>query len=481
MIGFAMTGGAVWWSVRDSAARARGDTSTSDLKNAAAEAAKPHPEAFETLVSLLSDEDPDVRRSALNALGPRGENAASVLIAHIGKGDDIILFGLFARRPSTVRSAPLAIATGLGHESRSVRWSAAKALARIGADAAPAARMLAAHLDESDKFAAPEIVNALANIGEPAIEPLRDALASGSARVRARAMDALSRIDNDNRELEWSYYEHLSSPDADERIAAAIALARSGEYAQYALPVLDEALRSDDWRRYEHVFVALRQYEGHAADTIAMLFRFVALDARSGQERVPRDIRSEAIYQALNDTIASLGALAPGALAEGLGHKSSAVRADAVRVLKQAKPDAVPGLLAETRSAAPIARAHAVYLLATVAPADARVAPAIARALTDDAWQVRAAGAAAIWRTRRDARASLPILLEALRQFPAYASAELKAQIRMANELRYLLKPFDEYGEAARFAEADLRKFVAEAPNTSVRSAAQKALAALNR
>ena len=437
----------------------------------AAELLPQTPEGFAVLRELLDDPDRSVRRAAILWLTDHGAKATAPLSAHLGGADDVAVFEAIALDPDIARLVLPRLAKALDHPELDARRHVAQAIADVAvgspAEASVTVSALVDHLGVEDDRTVTSIKIALVWIEDPAIEPLKQVLGHPDATVRARAIDVLRQIEGVGTSLDETYRERLDSDATQERIAAALALASRGLDAKRVLPIIEEVLRGDDVFRSQFALEALTAYEQHAADAIAIVFRFAEIDAARDPIAVydhPFDHAHHGLRQMIPSTLSALAAHAPAALVSGLHNKSLDVRNQTYWALKHADARATPLLFAEAVHADAGARAYAIVLLGKRAGTDARLARLIEGGLADGAWEVRAAAAGVLWATTKDAKRAMPVLIEALAQCPKKANAEI------------LVEPLRRLNLPASVDRGGIRKLSKTAPNADVRSAAAKAL-----
>lgn len=155
------------------------------------------PEAVEPLIVVLNDSDPLIRRQAVDALGNiRDSRAAAPLISVLSNKDEISYIRASAaeaigeiRESSAVES----LISALADKQWDVRSRAAKALGRIGDPRALEGLIVA--LRDGDAIVRAYAADALGEIGHAkAVEPLYEALDDENKNVRQRVERALIKI-----------------------------------------------------------------------------------------------------------------------------------------------------------------------------------------------------------------------------------------------------------------------------------------------
>ena len=200
--------------------------------------------ARQLLSRALRDRDPEVRLLAgAVVLEHAFEEAAPVALQWLSDTDPrvrALAAQVLARLgPSQEAIAPLARV--LSDPSPVARKNAARALAR--ARSVDAARVLLNHLDDANEEFQLEVIDALAALGEEAaVLPLIAKVQDGRAKVRRRAIRALSGLAGADR-ASGALLLALSDSDPEVRVAAIRALGEIG--ATDAVDALEEVLLRD--------------------------------------------------------------------------------------------------------------------------------------------------------------------------------------------------------------------------------------------
>jgi HEAT repeat protein len=113
----------------------------------------------------------------------------------------------------------------IGHGEPRVRWCAAALLRKIGE---PAVQPLVNALSDYDDGVRREVIGGLRDIGEPALAPITTALHSESWSVRHHAAEALGEVGNP-RAIDALAGVLAEDPDGYVRAAAVVALGRIGD------------------------------------------------------------------------------------------------------------------------------------------------------------------------------------------------------------------------------------------------------------
>jgi len=143
--------------------------------------------AIDPLIKVLKDSDRNVRESAAEALGkttwkPSNDEISANYWIILKEFDKCIDIGSSAVNP---------LLTALKDSDPNVRKSAAEALVKIGS---PAVNPLIAALKDSDKEVQKSVAEALGKIGQPAVNPLLSVLMDSDSHVRRFATEALGKI-----------------------------------------------------------------------------------------------------------------------------------------------------------------------------------------------------------------------------------------------------------------------------------------------
>jgi HEAT repeat protein len=183
-------------------------------------------DAITELVKLMSSKTGGVRWRATYAIGELGE-AVTALDAGVMRD----------------RAVP-ALVAALSDEQARIR--AAYALGQIGPDAQAAVPELIKALGHEDQYFNGQAGHALARIGEPAIDPLLEAVSTGSGVGSLRAIDVLGEIGTGASERSIPALLvafELGNPDVQKRAAAALSKCR-----RPAVPDLIRLLRANEGR-----------------------------------------------------------------------------------------------------------------------------------------------------------------------------------------------------------------------------------------
>jgi HEAT repeat protein len=293
--------------VRDAAAFAVGEIAPDDAQ-----------EAFNGLLRLLiHDKEGRVRRSAAYAigrLGPRAAKAASKhLLDRLANDSDpgvrqnaAWALGRLGPNPELVPN----LAAALDDRDALVRRDAADALREYGQSAGLAAQLLlklaVSDDDEPVREAARSaLVAVVGPKNQSLVAPLGKMLKDSNPEVVRSAAMALGNIGGPEAAIAVPILvEALKSEDVDARQMACAALANFKEHAEPAIPQLRDALKDADPIVRRNAALALGSTGVKAADTVRDLARLL-------HSREPDDVRFQAIQ-----AIAFLGPAAERALPE---------------------------------------------------------------------------------------------------------------------------------------------------------------------
>lgn len=276
-----------------------------DLRTAAIEALARigGAQATRALVGTLSDEDPEVARSAEKALAGLGSAAGAALIGALGGrgGDDALkvllslgdeavelLRGACSDQDEATRLRALGgmvdldatfdddevreslfrvLLAALGDRSPRCRVLAAQRLE--GLDDARASRALAAQLKDGDDTVRSACRQALGAIGEPAAPYLLDALADRNVNSRRLAAELLGEVcsgdvDDESRRIALSALTDQAS-DSNAEIAAAVHRALETIPSDAVIASQLELLADPDRSDHEEIREFLNQMLAHGA------------------------------------------------------------------------------------------------------------------------------------------------------------------------------------------------------------------------
>lgn len=346
------------------------------------------PLAYEPLVERLQGSDnAAVRAWAAEILGDLGDTKATPsLLACLADLND----GVRARAASALgklrdrRAVPELIRMMLADPVPYVRIQVVRAL---GAISDPRAlHHLIDALKDGEWWVRIRVVEALEQLGEPAIEPLYMALDDPDVEVRARAALTLERLG-----VLDELVERLAGVDPSAR-AKLLAAGQAG-----VVEVLVGALAHTD-ARVRFIITEILGEVRHPSAAAALVVR---LDAEPDARIVGATVHALALQEEASAAVPIL---------KLLGHADERVRVEAVHALESIRVADPHALLASAvRDREPRVRAGAATVLGTVG--DANAVPALVELTADGDAQVRAAAARSLGLLA--ANAAVPRLIEA--------------------------------------------------------------------
>ncbi|MGH7254603.1 MAG: HEAT repeat domain-containing protein [Nitrospirales bacterium] len=207
----------------------------------------PPEQVVSTLVSLLNDPDPDIRRTAAQSLGKISDpSAAPALVEHLSDPDPLVrrdsAWALGALGEAALDVAALPLLARLDDPVEEVKTAAAQALGRMGPTQTMVELLIEA-LHHPEATTRREAAQALAWLEPPsAFHALLEALQDRDAGVRQRALAGLGE-QADLRALPAFRARLLHDPDAGVRSEAAFRLGKLG--GKDSVPTLRTALKHD--------------------------------------------------------------------------------------------------------------------------------------------------------------------------------------------------------------------------------------------
>ncbi|MBI4664687.1 MAG: HEAT repeat domain-containing protein [Verrucomicrobia bacterium] len=350
-------------------------------------AAAPHLPEF---VALLRNEV-FIGATLIHAVGPAAglhptaEEAASILVAHLGEHDADTSHAVRGALRAVGASAVLSLATALGNGNELGRRWAADLLGSIGEKPEIAVPALIRSLKDNDQNVRRNAIAALEQFeAREAIPALRKTLDAGDADVRRAAIGALARFED--REAIPALRRLLADERAGVRASAALALGKLGVDVKECVTALREAVERGEM---EGTIEALIELEPD--DTEAISWQVQRLD--DPQAYVVRDA-AEALSR-----IGPVAEIAVPALLRALNSKDEWRRSIAADVLARIGPaamNAIPNLILALRDTDKGVRVSAARALAKTGPEAAEVASALVAGLNDKEKEVRVSSAEAL-------------------------------------------------------------------------------------
>jgi HEAT repeat protein len=261
--------------------------------------------AAETIVSMLSDEDPQVRSAAARALADfegHADVVAPALVALLKDGDPTVVGNVLDALASIGSTAVDRVANALTNAD--LRHYATRLLYRLGPKAAEAVPALVAALQEEvadadDVAFRLEVQLALAAIGPaaaPAVAELTKSLASDDHEIRGTACYALGKIGPDAAAAVEELQRRQQDLDASERVPLLWALLkiRPGDeaVAKMAAPLLIEALENPQAIARAEAAAALGGLGEHAQPALERLKQL-----RDDPDATVRDAAAQAVQK----------------------------------------------------------------------------------------------------------------------------------------------------------------------------------------
>jgi HEAT repeat protein len=406
------------------------------------------------LQNALNDANCDVRSRAAEALGNIGSNVAiPALVKALGYHDcvdqdcSVRYMAVYALDMLGSDMAIPGLMSVLGCPS--IGSSAAKALGRLGSDAAFLALVPA--LNHKNSYVRRHAAKALGNIGSDAATPaLVQALNDAVFVVRSGAAEALGALGSDAALP--ALVQTLNDEDSHVCSRAAEALGNISSNA--AIPALVQALNHENSGVRHSVAEAL----GNIGSDVAIPALVKALyDENSGVRhsavyalgKLGSDAATPALMQALNhedcdvrriaaNALGNIGSdAALPALVQALNHKNSYVRDNAAKALGNIDSDAaLPALVQALNHEDVFVRRHAAKALGNIG-SDAAI-PALVQALNDKNSGVGSFAAAALGKFEQDKAAFvlprlIPLISTQLGWAAIQAMIDIQAQCKFYN------------------------------------------------
>jgi HEAT repeat protein len=356
------------------------------------------------VVKALSDSSPAVRRKAAYALGKIDPDPAAVveaLVAALGDADDDVRVAVAAALPSLGKLAVPALVKRLKYDDAKLRPLAAKVLGDIGPAAADAVPELKAILLNPMKGGGEAAADALAAIGEPALETLVSATANDDAAVRSLALRGLDKM---GTAAIPTLVDLLGAKHVDVRRQAVALLGAVRTNDKMVIIGLGYATKDKDFQVRKTALQSLRN-RGVGAKLAEPYVSALLTD-------LDPDIRVEAFH-----TLKSLGVDAQPGLRKALEHKDPAIRITTASLMAQldfevklAEPVLVEGLKEKDEAL----KMQAAYALSLRGLRADEVLPIFVAGLKNPTASVRRQAAEAIQRYGPKAKQAAPALLAAV-------------------------------------------------------------------
>jgi HEAT repeat protein len=352
------------------------------------------PRTTRELLHALQDEDSSVRYSAARALGRLGDASAVPALLQTLQDEQWIVRYFTAQTLGQLgdASAVPALIQVMQDEQSNARFFAAQTLGQLGdASAVPA---LIQTLQDEEMLVRNNAAEALGRLGDArAVPALLQALKDEDSSVRTSAAGALGRL-GDARAVP-ALLKALQDEQSNVRYSAARALGRLGDAS--TVPALLKALQDEQSNVLYSAARALGQL-GDASTVPALL------QALKDEDSSVRTSAAEALGQ-LGD------ASTVPALLQALKDEQSNVRSSAAQALGQlGDASTVPALLQALQDQGWIVRSSAAEALGQLG--DASTVPALLQALQDEQSNVRSSAARALGQLGN--ASAVPALLQAL-------------------------------------------------------------------
>jgi HEAT repeat protein len=233
--------------------------------------------ATPALVKALSDNENSVRYAAAYAVGKIGaKEAASELTKQLDSKDHFLVmisaWALAKINPDNKQDVDHAVAllvTGLKDPSKHVRAAAARGLIELHAPHETVAAAMGDLLADKDPGVRSNVVEAFAEVGEPAVPRLIKALQHDDSQ--GLAVEVIRRLGPKAKDAVPALILELKDPDADYRREVEFALAAIGPDAKAAVPALVEHMTSDEPKVRYTACYALGKIGPAAAEAVPKL------------------------------------------------------------------------------------------------------------------------------------------------------------------------------------------------------------------
>ena len=451
--------------------------------------------AKEKLWPLASDPAAPIREAALRALIDIGGVSPAPLCQLLVHADEGVRVTAAENLQSFSKIPPAAVddlAKAVGDDALRVRWAAADALATLGPKAAPAVPALLKALADRvpkdkldlDDFAF-AVLNAVAAVGESAVPavtksladpspvarflgaymlgeigpPAKDAapaleklLADPTGQIVQEAARALVVVTGSTEKVSGLIEGAIKSADPDNRGAAVACIARMGPagkpFTESALPLLADPNAKVRAAALDYVATLDAATAKPAVPTVAKLLSDEDADTRLQAAKVLR-------------TLGRAAAPAADALAKAVASDADdGVRTAALLALasfgaagKAAMPELLKVIGDPTAPAG--VRVRALTVAPSLAPADADLATAVTRAMSDESQEIRGAACRALPGLANPSADAVKKLGDLIVSEKDYAGRTLAA--RAAADLGLKAAPIQ--GQIAKAAASDIRGY----------------------
>ena len=316
------------------------------------------------------DKDWRVRLSGLQAISPRDQDDPTLLSLLEDQNEEVRLAAALKLTGESKQAQLILVSALQHHQPGERRCAILRALSLSSApDMVP---LVIQNLQDKNARVRANAATALEYAGASAVPPLIKALQDEDAQVRYAAVQALEKIGSPAAApaLTAAVYD----PDLEVRNYLGAMLS---EFPT-VIPEAINNLRSNDW-----------QIRRHAADILELIINN-AIDALVDIPMVP-------VMQALQDQNPDVSASVAAILREKIYHYTEG-RKILNRDIVAALNNAVPNLLYSIKNGDNRSCLNAILVLGNLGPGAAAAIPALRHALTNENWTIRYAAAVALIR-----------------------------------------------------------------------------------
>ncbi len=357
-------------------------------------------------VDDLSSTNLTVRLRAVESLAAAGSPAIPALERALTSDDPAVrrqaVIALRRIGPQAVEAVP-GLVNRLKDDDRGVVEEALVALERIGPGAESAVTAIAEIIDQSNTSLRFVAIEALGGIGLPAVPALQEKLRHPEEACRLKAAIQLSRLGKPTEEAAQVLRAGLTDPDHN---SVRPIMESFPQLGQVAVPVLVEALTSDEWLVRHRAAIILGKVGAEAKAAVSALVKSlkdenynVAWSAASALGEIGSEANS-----AIPDLIEALN--------------SHHVRFHAVKALATIGADSEPVLdafIAALNSNSKFLHADAARGIGLIGPKAKRAVTALRQAANEnDDPVVRFHVAQALWKVDQDTDLAVRLLMQVL-------------------------------------------------------------------
>jgi HEAT repeat protein len=396
-----------------------------------------------TLIGNLTSADKTVQLRAIDELGARGEKAAEAVAALTGllKNDSAAVRAhaacVLGEIGAPAKSAVPALAELVKDKDETVRRQAVKAVIRIRPGSQVTIPLCVKLLEDSDPGVRIRILNAVADVGGPAVPGLIEALKNEKAAYWACLI--LREIGPAAKDAVPALTKMLQDKHPDIRREAILALAAIEEAARPAVPQIAAALGDDDTRQAATYALgrigqipadaeATIRANVHSDDKILSMTSLWAVTRVHPEDKQIRRSATRRLIERLKDQDPLVRAAAAHALSalppapeitapiweKAMQDADETTVRNALNALATLGPPAVPRLIDALKHEK--IRINVVYVLGQIGPAAAPATPALAKLITDKDERVAQEAALSLARIGPAAKDAVPTLTRALQR-----------------------------------------------------------------